>query len=87
MSEARAELHAYIRHLLAGMEGPKGGSQVADMWRTGSMPLAKRWDEYKQTCNRLKQPVVGSQSLFAKVWAEHKEIKEITAKGHAKCDT
>ena len=31
-------------------------------------------------------PVIGSESLFQKIWDSHTEIRQFGAKGHAKCD-
>eukprot|EP00965_Chrysotila_dentata_P228297 6196533-Pleurochrysis_carterae.AAC.1 len=31
-------------------------------------------------------PITGSEGLFKKIWAEHAEIKQYTAKSHPKCD-
>eukprot|EP00965_Chrysotila_dentata_P074922 2475754-Pleurochrysis_carterae.AAC.1 len=35
----------------------------------------------------MSLPIVGSKELFAKLWKEHSEITEFTAKEHSKCDT
>lgn len=82
----RAHLNAYIRDLRSGLEGPKGGSDPNDKWRVGSMTIPKRWEQYKKHRMERSLPVIGSESLFAKIWAEHSEIVEVAAKGHAKCD-
>lgn len=82
----RAHLNAYIRNLRQGLEGPKGGSAPTDKWTVGKMTLPKRWEQY--TTHRMKKglSVIGSLSLFTKLWKEHSEIVEISAKGHPKCD-
>lgn len=85
-SVERAHLNAYIRALRESMEGTKGGYEVRNTWRTGSMPLAKRWEQYVANRNQKKLPIIGSQALFAKLWREHAEIQEFKAKGHPKCD-
>lgn len=85
-SEERAHLNAYIRHLRGGLEGPKGGSAAKDKWSIRKMTLPKRWRMYKEGRMKKGLPVIGSFSLFAKLWKEHKEIVEISAKGHPACD-
>lgn len=82
----RAHLNAYIRQLRSGLEGPKGGFDPKDKWTIGKMPVPKRWQKYKERRIRLGLPVIGSESLFTKLWREHKEIVEVSAKGHATCD-
>ena len=83
----RAHLHAYIRELRSQMEGPKGGSDPKDKWRLPKKPLPKRWEDYKNKRASAKLPVIGSQSLFEKLWREHNEIVEFGPKGHPTCDT
>ena len=85
-SEERAHLNAYIRGLRDSMEGPKGGSDPIDKWRTAKMSMPKRWQQYKEGRTKKGLPIIGSQELFKVLWAEHDEIRETTAKGHAKCD-
>lgn len=85
-SVERAHLNAYIRSLRDGMEGPKGGFAVHDKWRTGKVPISRRWEEYTRRRHQMKLPVIGSIHLFRKLWNAHKEIREFTALGHAKCD-
>eukprot|EP00965_Chrysotila_dentata_P081982 2705518-Pleurochrysis_carterae.AAC.1 len=51
------------------------------------MPIRKRWEQYRDSRIRSKLPVIGSQSLFEKVWRKHAEIRQYEAKNHAKCDT
>lgn len=67
------------------MEGPKGGYEVHNKWHVAKLPLSRRWEEYTKSRHRKKLPVIGSEALFRKVWREHEEIREFTAKGHAKC--
>lgn len=85
-SMQRAHLNAYIRELRGGLEGPKGAADPKDKWTTGRMTLPKRWEQYTRRRMRKGLPVIGSKSLFAKLWKEHTEIVEISAKGHPKCD-
>lgn len=85
-SMERAHLNAYIRDLKSSLEGPKGGSVQKDRWVTGKMTIPKRWEQYADHRRKLGLPVIGSKSLFVKVWKDHKEIVEISAKGHATCD-
>ena len=82
----RAHLEAYIRSLREGLEGPKGGSQSTDTWSIEKTSFSKRWETYQRSRTNAGQPVIGSVSLFKKIWAGHREIHEITAKGHATCD-
>lgn len=79
-------MNAYIRALRNGLEGPKGGSDPKDKWTIGKMTIPKRWQQYKKSRIRKGLKVVGSMSLFKKVWRDHSEIVEVSAKGHAKCD-
>lgn len=85
-SKERAHLEAYIRSLRENMEGPKGGYERHDKWHTGSLPISRRWEQYKKSRHQKKLPVIGSESLFTKLWRQHHEIQEHSAKGHAKCD-
>ena len=81
-----AHLEAYIRELRSGLEGPKGGSNPKDKWSVPYMSVPDRWKEYKKKRTQLGLPVVGSESLFGKLWSQHKEIREYGAKGHPTCD-
>ena len=54
MSAQRAHLRAYVRRLKGGMEGPKGGSDPNDKWRTAYMPLATRYGQYVKEQTRLR---------------------------------
>lgn len=85
-SKQRAHLNAYIRQLRNNLEGPKGGQAPKDKWTISKMTVPKRWEQYRESRMRKGLPVIGSLSLFAKLWREHSEIVEISAKGHAKCD-
>eukprot|EP00965_Chrysotila_dentata_P193030 6175500-Pleurochrysis_carterae.AAC.7 len=67
------------------MEGAKENKR-SNTWSTAKMPTKKRWEEYRDILIRAKQPVVGSQSLFEKIWRKHTEIRQVGAKKHAKCD-
>lgn len=55
----RGHLNAYIRDLRASMEGPKGGSDPKDKWRTDKLPLSKRWEQYKESRLKRGLPVIG----------------------------
>ena len=85
-SAERAHLEAYIRSVRGSMEGPKGGSQPKDKYYLPKAAMAKRWDTYVEHRQNAKQRVIGSPSLFEKLWREHAEIVEFGAKGHANCD-
>jgi hypothetical protein len=85
-SEERAHLEAYIRELRSELEGPKGGSRPKDKWSLPKQTLPQRWEDYKRKRKLNSQPIIGSQSLFEKLWRKHDEITEVGAKGHAKCD-
>ena len=86
MTAQRAHLRAYVRRLKGAMEGPKGGSDPNDKWRTAYMPLTTRYSQYLQEQTRLCQPKGGSFSLFKKVWNEFEDIVQEKASGHAKCE-
>ena len=85
-SEERAHLEAYIRDLRAELEGPKGGSRAKDKWSLPKKTAPQRWEDYKRKRKLRSLPIIGSPSLFEKIWREHDEITEYGAKGHAKCD-
>eukprot|EP00965_Chrysotila_dentata_P219560 6191214-Pleurochrysis_carterae.AAC.1 len=85
-TDQTAYIEAWIRDLRDGMEGSKGRER-SDTWHTAKMPTKKRWEEYRDSLIRAKLPVIGSQSLFEKIWRKHTEIRQIGAKKHAKCDT
>ena len=85
-SEARAGLEAYIRDLRGTMEGPKGGSTTKDKYHIPKESISKRWATYVEHRRSKSLPIHGSESLFGKLWAQHKEIREFGAKGHPKCD-
>ena len=86
-SSERAHLEAYIRELRAGIEGPKGGSTSTDHWHISKATAGQRWAEYVKKRNQAKVPVIGSKSLFEKLWRAHTEIIEDGPTGHSKCDT
>eukprot|EP00965_Chrysotila_dentata_P226100 6195197-Pleurochrysis_carterae.AAC.1 len=77
-------IESYIRELRDGMEGSKG--RESDKWHTSYMPVKKRYEQYRASLIRAKLPVIGSLSTFEKVWRRHTEIKQLSAKNHAKCD-
>lgn len=85
-SEKSAHLNAYIQSIRDTMEGPKGGYDANDKWRTGKLPVSRRWEEYVKHRNQKKLPVIGSEALFKKLWKKHTEIHEFSAKGHPQCD-
>lgn len=58
-SYERSVLNAYIRSLREGMEGPKGGSDPKDKWRTDKIPMSQRWERYKELRLKAKLPIVG----------------------------
>ena len=84
-SVQRSHLRAYIRDEKAAMEGPKGGSDPIDKTRTPYMSIAKRWEEYKRSRRTSSLPVIGSESLFGKLWKKSNIVEE-KAVGHAKCN-
>ena len=85
-SMERRHLETYIRSLRGTTEGPKGGSQARDKWSTPKMSVPQRWEAYVKARTGAGQPIIGSQSLFKKLWKAHTEIREFGAKGHATCD-
>ena len=85
-SKEAAHLDSYIRDLRSAMEGSKGGTGGTGKFYTGKRSMKVRWEDYKRSRRAAKQPIIGSLSLFKKLWAQHAEIKEFKAKGHAKCD-
>eukprot|EP00965_Chrysotila_dentata_P190292 6173783-Pleurochrysis_carterae.AAC.1 len=85
-SVERTHLEAYIRDLRSSMEGDKGGASFGH-WHTGRRSCKLRWEDYCKMRARKSLPVVGSFSLFYKIWREHTEISEYSAKSHPKCDT
>ena len=86
-SVEREHLEAYIRQLRSSYEGPKGGSAPKDKWTVPKNTAGARWEEYKALRQRQQLPVIGSKSLFEKLWRAHTEIVQIGATGHAKCDS
>ena len=84
--QERAAIEAYIRELRTSLEGPKGGSDPNDKWTIGYLPMSERYSQYRRKCNESKVPVLGGLKLFEKIWAEHNEIVNVKATGHAKCD-
>ena len=63
-SEERAHFRAWIRAERASMEGPKGGSDPVDKWKTPYLPRSKRWEVYKESRRRASQPIIGSEALL-----------------------
>ena len=64
-SEQRAHIRAWIRSQRTSlMEGPKGGSDPLDKWRTGSLPRSKRYELYKESQRRSSQPILCSPALL-----------------------
>ena len=63
-SEQRRHFRAWIRAERKRMEGPKGGSDPVDKWRTGYLPRSKRWEMYKESRRRASQPILGSEALL-----------------------
>lgn len=49
------------------------------------LAVALRWEDYKKIRLQQGQPVIGTQSLFEKIWREHDEIIEFGALGHPTC--
>eukprot|EP00965_Chrysotila_dentata_P227228 6195870-Pleurochrysis_carterae.AAC.1 len=83
-SEQRTHLECYICELRSGMEGDKGGK--SGRWHTGKRAVSIRWNDYVRWRHSRVLPVIGSFELFKRIWSEHKEIKEHTAKSHSVCD-
>ena len=83
-SAERVHLNAYIRDLRSTMEGSKGSD--TPKWHTGKRSGELRWGDYERDRRRKNLPVIGSKHLFVKIWAEHSEIVQDVAVGHAKCD-
>eukprot|EP00965_Chrysotila_dentata_P204203 6182191-Pleurochrysis_carterae.AAC.1 len=84
-SDVRTFIEAYIRDLRSAMEGDKGGASF-DHYYTGSRSGNLRFKDYKSFCMSRSLPVLGSESLFKRIWREHTEIREYSAKSHPKCD-
>ena len=85
-SDAARIINAYIRNLRLGMEGSKGGSRGQGKTFTGKQAIKQRWETFKASRTKARLPVVGSQRLFAKSWAQQDGLVELEAKGHALCD-
>jgi hypothetical protein len=49
--------------------------------------MRTRWEEYRKSRLKLRLPIHGSERLFATVWKEMDNVVEISATGHAICDT
>jgi hypothetical protein len=49
--------------------------------------MRTRWEEYRKSRLKLRLPIQGSERLFATVWKEMDNVVEISATGHAICDT
>eukprot|EP00965_Chrysotila_dentata_P255041 6212080-Pleurochrysis_carterae.AAC.1 len=84
-SQQRRHLEAYIRMIRGSMEGDKGG-QSHGHWYTSGRSVTMRWQDYRAFRLARSLPIIGSEALFKKLWGEHKEIKQYTAKSHPKCD-
>ena len=64
-SEQRAHIRAWIRSQVQGRsEGPKGGADPLDKWRTGYLPRSKRYEVYKEAQRRAGQPILCSSALL-----------------------
>ena len=63
-SAQRGHIRAWIRAQRANMEGPKGGSDPLDKWRTGYIPKAKRYEMYCESQRRSSLPILCSAALL-----------------------
>ena len=64
-STQRAHIRAWIRSQVQGRsEGPKGGADPLDKWRTGYLPRNKRYEVYKEAQRRAGQPILCSSALL-----------------------
>jgi len=84
-SSQRAHLRAWIMDHRDGFEGPKGGSDPVQKWRTDYMPQRKRWDAYCESRAKEGLPIIGCQTIFVEEW-KNASIQEEKACGHAKCN-
>lgn len=84
-SSQRAHLRAWIMDHRDGFEGPKGGSDPVQKWRTDYMPQRKRWDAYCESRTKEGLPIIGCQTLFVEEWKKASIVEE-KACGHAKCN-
>eukprot|EP00965_Chrysotila_dentata_P022970 761097-Pleurochrysis_carterae.AAC.1 len=60
------------------MEGVKGGGS-SERFYTGKRSISARWNDFKSTRYALALPLVGSESLFKKIWCSHTEIRQYSA--------
>jgi hypothetical protein len=86
-SEGRRHIGAYIRNLLDGEEGSKGGSRKGGKRFIPRDSKRARWKDYSKSRTRLRLPIYGSERLFGTVWDEQTNIVEISTTGHSICDT
>ena len=86
MSDARRTIDAYIRDLRAGFEGSKGASHGSGKLFTGKRALNQRWQMFRNDRAKAKLPMVGTLRLFTECWKAQRDLVELTATGHSKCD-
>lgn len=77
-SYERGHLNAYIRDLRSTMEGPKGGSDPIDKWRTAKLPISKRWEQYKEERQKRGLPIIGDKTLTHNLAHNHHHVVSIT---------
>lgn len=82
-SEARRALDAWVRIQRETMEGDK---ITGDKWYTEKTTEKQLWARYIASCDRAKQPTVGTSRLLYTIWREHKEYKVRPPTGHAICN-
>eukprot|EP00965_Chrysotila_dentata_P176283 5820749-Pleurochrysis_carterae.AAC.1 len=45
-----------------------------------------RWNDYKAFRSSKSLPIIESETLFGRLWQEHRKIRHYIAKSHPKCD-
>ena len=74
---APLQVHGYIRQMVRGLEGSKGGTLVGGRTKffTAAKADTRRYADYKEAMVREQNPVLcSSVKVFAAVWKEHSEI-------------
>eukprot|EP00965_Chrysotila_dentata_P174738 5768657-Pleurochrysis_carterae.AAC.1 len=64
------------------MEGDKGGGAFGH-WHTARKFVNLRWKDYEAMRRAKSLPIIGSLSLFTKIWKQHQEISQFSAKAHS----
>lgn len=85
-SEARRQIGMYIRELLEGAEGSKGGSRGSGKVFVPKQSMKQRYEAYRKYRIVHRLPVVGCLSTFINCWKAHDEVVNQRVTGHAICD-